>query len=415
MNKPKKLLRSDIRFECGDGSYEQGRSYYDKDQVVKLAITNEGALFVQLNSSVKGSKTLPYQQNIRIVWRPDYSAAQIKGDCSCPVGYNCKHVAAACLMYQNSNQTHSSSPATSASCLAWLNSLNEPSPQQLNIYQEFIAYILKPGNTKYEFTVDFLITKANKLGRLGKARKTTLPNLRYSYSFLSYIQPLDEEIAKLMTALNTYKNEPLLAGAVGYLALSKLLQTSRLFWENADNPSLKAGANRDLRFDWRQQDMGNYQLSVEIEPAAMLLLTDPPQYLDTAQGTIGAFNTPTPTADQLNKILSVPLIPAEYADEFSFKLTVEHPSLQLPAPKKIELTELDELAPTPRLLLYGQQLNAQHTVHFMAVSFNYGAWTLSATTPEDYSTVKTDQGFVRIKRSDSHYDTNHLKWQTNSP
>ncbi|MDD1627904.1 MAG: DEAD/DEAH box helicase [Methylococcaceae bacterium] len=396
MNKPKKLLRSDIRYECGDSSYEKGRSYYDKGLVVKLAIANEGALFVQLNSSVKGSKTLPYQQNIRIVWRPDYSAAQIKGDCSCPVGYNCKHVAAACLMYQSSNQTLA---GTGASCLAWLDSLNEPVPEQHNIYQEFVAYILKPGNTNYEFTVDFLITKVNKSGRLGKARKTTLANLRYSFSYLSYIQPLDEEIARLMTALNTYKGEPLLAGAVGYLALSKLLQTGRLFWESAENPPLKAGTNRDLHFDWHQQNMGNYQLSVEIEPAAMLLLTEPPQYLDIVQGTIGAFNTATPTADQLNKILSAPVIPAEYADEFSFKLTVEHPDIQLPAPKKIELTDRDELVPTPRLLLYGQQLDAQHYVHFMEVSFNYGGYMLSAANSEDNSIVKTDQGFVRIKRT----------------
>jgi len=398
MNKPKKLLRSDIRYECGDSSYEQGRSYFENSQVVSLIVKNEGVLFVQLNSSVKDSGINPYQQNIRIIWRPDYSAAQIKGDCSCAVGYNCKHVAAACLMYQNSNQAHSSSPATDSRCLAWLDSLNEPAPQQRDIYQEFIAYILKPGKTSYEFTVDFLITKANKSGRPGKARKTTLPNLRYSYSYLSYIQPLDEEIAKLMTALNTSKGEPLLTGAVGYIALSKLMQTGRLFWENAENPPLKAGVNRDLRFDWRQQDRGNYQLSVEIEPAAMLLLTDPPQYLDTVQGTLGEFNTPIPTADQLTKILSVPLIPAEHADEFSFKLTVEHPELHLPAPKKVELTDLDELVPTPRLLLYGQQINAQHFVHFMTVTFTYGAWTLSAANLEGHSVVKTDQGFVRIKR-----------------
>jgi SNF2 family DNA or RNA helicase len=399
MNKLKKLLRSDIRYECGDSSYEQGRSYFEKGLVVNQTVKNEGALFVQLNSAVKGSGINPYQQNIRIIWRHDYSAAQIKGDCSCTVGYNCKHVAAACLMYQNANRTLSPSPGTDASCLAWLDGLNEPAPQQGNIYQEFIAYILKPGNTKYEFTVDFLITKANKSGRKGKARKTTLATLRYSYSYLSYIQPLDEEIAKLMTALNTYKGEPLLAGALGYIALSKLLQTGRLFWKNTENPPLKAGVNRNLRFDWRQQDLGNYELSVEIEPEAMLLLTDPPQYMDSVQGTIGAINTPTPTADQLNKILSVPLIPAEYADEFSFKLTVEHPNLHLPAPKKVELTDLDALTPTPRLLLYGQQLDTQRYVHVMAVNFNYGDRVLSAADSEDFSIVKTNQGFVRIKRA----------------
>ena len=399
MNKSKKLLRSDIRYECGDSSYEQGRSYLETGLVIKLDVENEGALFVQLSSSVKSSSALPYQQNIHIAWRPDYSAAKITGNCSCPVGHNCKHVAAACLHYQNINQTPSLSPVTSARCMAWLDSLNEPEPLQHNIYQEFVVYILKPGETKHEVTVEFLITKANKSGRLGKARKTTLANLRYSFSYLSYIQPLDEEIARLMTALNTLKGEPILVGAIGYIALSKLLQTGRLFWENAENPPLKAGDNRDLRFDWQQQEIGNYQLSVAVEPAATLLLTDPPRYLDIIQGTVGGFKNITPSADQLNKILSVPLIPAEFADEFSFKLTVEHPNLRLPTPKKVELIDQDDLAPIPRLVLYGQPINAHNYVHFMAVSFNYGDYSLPAIPSEDFSTIKTGQGFVRIKRA----------------
>ena len=404
MNKSQKLLRSDIRYECGDTSYERGRSYFENGRVTHLAIKNEGALFVQLNASVKGSVSNPYQQNIRIVWRPDYSSAEIEGNCSCPVGYNCKHVAAACLMYQNANQTLPSSPGTGSDCLDWLDSLNEQAPLQHDTSHDFIAYLLKPTNTKYEFTVDFLITKEKKSGGLGKGRKTTLNNLRYSYSYLNYIQPQDEEIAKLMTALNTYKGEPILVGTIGHVALSKLLQTGRLFWQDGEKSPLTTGVNRDLRFDWRQQDDGNYKLTVEIEPATMLLLTDPPQYLDTALGTIGAFNTPVPASSQLKKLLSAPLIPAEYADEFSFKLTAEHPGLHLPAPKKISVTDLNELTPTPRLLLFGQELGAKSYGHFMAVSFNYGesearGWTLSAVPPEDYSIIKTGQGLLRIKRT----------------
>ncbi|MDD5320762.1 MAG: SNF2-related protein [Methylococcales bacterium] len=400
MNKSKKLLRSDIRYECGDTSYERGRSYFENGRVAHLAITNEGALFVQLNSTVKGSASNPYKQNIRIVWRPDYSAAEIEGDCSCPAGYNCKHVASACLMYQNANQTLSkSSQGAGSGCLDWLDSLTEKKPLQYDTSRDFIAYILKPTNTRYEFTVDFLITKEKKSGGLGKGRKTTLSNLRYSFSYLGYVQPQDEEIAKLMIALNTYKGEPILAGALGYVALSKLLQTDRLFWQDGEKPPLTTGTNRNLSFDWRQQANGDYQLTVAVEPAAMLLLTDPPQYLDTVLGTIGSFNKPVPAAGQLKKILSAPRIPAEYADEFSFKLTVEHPGLHLPAPKKIELNDLDELEPTPGLLLYGQQVDARHYVHFMAVSFNYGEWTLSAVPAEDYSIIKTGQGLLRIKRA----------------
>lgn len=398
MIKQKKLLRSDIRYECGDAFYERGRSYFEKGMVLSLTVKSEGALFVQINASVKGSHKDPYRQNIRIVWRPDYSAAEIEGDCTCPVGYNCKHIAAACLMYQNSAQGFSASNAK-PNCLDWLDSLHQQAPEQYDTNQEFIAYTLLPGNAKHEFTVDFLITKEKKTGGLNKGRKTTLNNLRYSYSYLNYVQPVDQEIAKLLTALNpAFKDEPLIAGATGYLALSKLLQTGRLFWQNVERAPLTKGTDRDLKFNWRTADNGDYQLAVKIDPPAFVLLTEPPQYLDDALGVIGTLNTHNLSADQLKNILTAPPIPAEYADEFSLRLITEHPSLPLPTPKKVELTEADELAPVPRLLLFGHQLTPQQYTHFMAVNFNYGEWTLSAITPEDYSVVKTKQGLVRIKR-----------------
>ncbi len=398
MNKQRKLLRSDIRYECGDSFYERGRSYFERGLVLNLTVTNEGALFVQLNAAVKGSHKDPYRQNIRIVWRPDYSAAEIEGDCTCPVGYNCKHVAAACLMYQNSDLSLSV-PDTKPSCLNWLDSLHQQAPEQHDVSQDFIAYILKPGNAKHEFTIDFLITKEKKTGGLNKGRKTTLNNLRYSYAYLNYVQPEDQEIAKLLTALNpAFRDEPLIAGATGFLALSKLLKTGRLFWQGAELIPLTKGTDRDLKFNWRTADNGDYQLTVEITPPAFLLLTEPPQYLDDALGVIGILNAHNLSTDQLKNILAAPLIPAEYADEFSHRLVIEHPSLPLPAPKKVELIEADQLTPTPKLLLFGHQVSPQQYTHFMMVGFVYGDWPVSATPPEDYSVVKTEQGLVRIKR-----------------
>jgi len=398
MNKQKKLLRSDIRYECGDAFYERGRNYFEKGMVINLTVASEGALFVQLNAAVKGSQKDPYRQNIRIVWRPDYSAAEIEGDCTCPIGYNCKHVAAVCLMYQNAKQGLSA-PNTKSSCLDWLDSLHEQAPGQHDAHQDFIAYILKPGNAKHEFTIEFLITKAKKTGGLNKGRRTSLNNLRYSYSYLNYVQPEDQEIAKLLTALNpAFKDEPLIAGATGYLALSKLLKTGRLFWQDTEQAPLIKSANRDLKFNWRTADNGAYQLAVEIDPPAILLLTDPPQYLDDVLGAIGAIDTNNLSTDQLKSILAAPLIPPEYADEFSQRLIIEHPSLPLPAPKKVELIETDQLTPAPKLLLFGHQVSPQQYTHFMAVGFNYGEWTISAIPPEDYSVVKTEQGLVRIKR-----------------
>lgn len=396
MNNPKKLLRSDIRYECEDTAYERGKEYFEKGMVLDLVVKSEGALFVQLNATVKGNAINPYKQNIRIVWRPDYSSAEIDGDCSCPVGYNCKHVAAVCLKYQASTQNPSQIAAPN--CFDWLESLYEPIQQPHNAYEEFIAYLLKPGKNPHEFIIDFLITKEKKSGGLNKGRKTTLNNLRYSYSYLSYVQPQDGDIAKLLSALTTSAGFPVLSGTAGYLALSKMLKTGRLYWLNADNPVLKAGPDRDLALAWQQSEAGDFSLSIPIEPATKLLFTDPPLYLDTASAAVGAFKPPCPTTEQLKKILAAPIIPAAYADEFSQRLTLEHPGLPLPAPKKVAVTELDGLEAVPRLWLFGKQFNAQHYIHFMAVGFYYGEHLLSAITPEDYSVVKSKQGLLRITR-----------------
>ncbi|MDO9106056.1 MAG: SNF2-related protein [Methylovulum sp.] len=395
MNNSKKLLRSDIRYECEDTAYERGRHYFEKGMVIDLVVKSEGALFVQLNATVKGSAINPYKQNIRIVWRPDYSSAEIDGDCSCPVGYNCKHIAAVCLKYQAGTQTPA---ATAPNCLDWLTSLSEPAQPPQDSYEEFIAYILKPGKNPHDLVVDFLITKEKKTGGLNKGRKTTLNNLRYSYSYLGYVQPEDGEIAKLLTALNTSAGFPVLAGTTGHLALCKMLKTGRMYWQHGENPPLHAGDDRELPLVWQQTDNGDFSLSIQIEPTTILLFTDPPQYLDSKTATIGAFKPPSPTAEQLKKILAAPLIPAEHADEFSQRLILEHPELPLPAPKKITITELNGQQPVPRLLLFGKQLDTQRYGHFMAVGFYYDGHLLSAMVPEDYSTVKTAEGLLRVQR-----------------
>ncbi|MDP2902626.1 MAG: DEAD/DEAH box helicase [Methylovulum sp.] len=395
MNNLKKLLRSDIRYECEDADYERGKDYFERGLVLNLAVQSEGVLFVQLNATVKGTAINPYKQNIRIVWRPDYSSAEIDGDCSCPVGYNCKHVAAVCLKYQAGTQ-----PAinTTPDCLEWLTNLNEPLPPAHNVYEEFIAYLLKPGKNRHEFTVDFLITKEKKTGGLTRGRKTSLNNLRYSYSYLGYVQAEDGEIAKLLSALNTLGGFPMLSGNTGYLAISNMLKTHRLYWQDGENPPLKAGEDRDLPLSWQQSDTGDFSLRLPVEATTTLLFTNPPLYLDTTIGTIGGFRPPCPTAGQLKKILAAPVIPAEYADEFSQRLTLEYPELPLPAPKQITVTELEGLTPVPRLWLFGKQLDTQRYLHFMTVGFYYDGHLLSAITPEDYSIVKTPQGLLRIKR-----------------
>ena len=397
----KKLLASDIRYECGENSFVRGQHYYVRNQVLDLGIKSEGALFVQLAASVKGSEKQPYKQSIRITWKADYSSAKIDGSCSCPMGYNCKHVAAACLKYQNSNLPQ---PAQDANCLDWLDHLEEPGAKEDISDQEFIAYILVPAPVKNEFSFDFLITKAKKSGGFAKGRKITLDSLRYSfanhysYHYAKYIHSQDHGIIKLLYSLDTSAGKPLLTGAAGHLSLTQIIQTGRLFWQDLEHAPLTPGPDRDLRFGWRQSGDSDYRLTAAPEPDGLLLLTDPPFYLDPGLGQIGPVNDSGLGINRLKKILNAPPVPANYADEFSLRLTIDHPDLPLPAPKQVELTELDQLTPSPRIVLSGGNY-AQRYLHFIAVRFDYGDITLPAKKTEHHTVLKTGQGLVRITRN----------------
>lgn len=351
---------------------------------------------------MKGSHAVPYKQLIAVKWSPEFELTSIVGRCSCPIGYNCKHVAAALLEYQQRLQAKTA-PLNPTACFDWLESLDADCSAESDPNQEFLAYLLKPQGAKQGLTVDFVVTKAKKSGGLTRGRAATLNNLIYSSSYgyrtPEYIQPEDEDIIKLLTGLaNSHSYQPQIKGWTGGLVLNNMLQTGRLYWQNLDRPPLIAGVSRALAFQWRQNAAGDFLLAVEITPAAKLIYTDPPSYVDSQQGMLGQIDCPQLSTAQLRKLASAPPVPAKYAEEFSQRLIMDYPHLQLPPPQKIAITELDALQPQPRLTLQGRADQSGHVVHQLQLAFDYGDYTLSAYQADVYSSLRIKGGYVRIHR-----------------
>ena len=398
MIKQKRILQSDIRHACGDTYYSRGKKYFDDGRVINLYIEQEETFYIILSTSIEGSRSNYYDQKIRIDWNKNYTSVAIDGDCSCPMEFNCKHIAAACLKYMNLSAQAMQVADAVPSCLEWLNNFEQVTAT-FNKKEEFIAYVLKPSKTPHVFTLDLMITKENKKGGLNKGRKTTLNNLRYSYSYTSYIQAVDEEIALLLSSLkHTYQGTPELVGSTGAIALSKILQTGRLFWQSHQSPALHLGDGRSIEFLWRQQENKDYKLKLFINPKATLILTDPPLYLDEQHNILGSIAELNISNEQLEKIVSAPPVPEKHVNEFSQRLTIDFPNIPLPAPKKIEVTDLSNLIPTPKLTLFGLQVNQTQYSHFIQLNFNYDDKAISAYTQDSFAIIKTDQGIFRIQR-----------------
>jgi superfamily II DNA or RNA helicase len=398
----KKLLRTDIRYACGDTYFNRGRDYFEQGKVLTLEVVDESENIVTFHSRVDGSGTAPYQLKITLRWSPNYTSADITGYCTCPVGRDCKHIAASCLAYQHWDKMPAAAETTKAACLKWLEQLESSSSltqQDAAFNRKFIAYVLKPAKLDHELSVDLLITRIKRNGVLSKGQKFAFSNLLYGYAVANAYPPQDKEIAKILYLLaGTYQNPPIISGSTGYLAISRLLETGRLFWNNLENRPLTNGEERSCQFVWQENEEGYYRLNIKIASEAKLLLTDPPLYLDTSQGTIGPLTDCQFTHEQLKKILTIPLIPAEYVTQFSEKLIMEHPDFQLPPPQPISITELNGLSPRPQLSLFGLQDQGRYQ-HFMALTFGYDDWSIPPTADKEYMILKNDEGIFRLQRN----------------
>jgi hypothetical protein len=75
---------------CGPRALQAGTLYQRQGRVTEVVVREDGRL---ITARVQGNETRPYRQTIAI--EEKLGRIVVSGECTCPVGFNCKHVAAA--------------------------------------------------------------------------------------------------------------------------------------------------------------------------------------------------------------------------------------------------------------------------------------------------------------------------------
>lgn len=394
----KSIKRGEILSNLGSKTYARGKDYYEQGRVVSLEIEFETPYTAQLASAVKGSGAKVYRQEITLEGDGDY--LEIFGTCTCPVRYDCKHVVAACLQYQHRILTASQTEQLEEDCFTWLDeftrsTMRESAPAPGN---EFIIYLLKPSAHAGTLNVELSITRWLKKGGLGKRRSTNLYNIAESYHPANYLRPLDIEIAKLLKADRGFNwHDVSLQGELGFLALGKMIETGRCYWHDTDGEPLQAGAERELSVHWQQDEQGTARLELRVLPEGMLLLTEPALYLDPAAGTVGSLSNAPYTAAQLEQLLEAPSIPAQQISRFSQQVVQTVTEALLPPPQAVDIEEITELPPLPRLLLSSRQIGKQLN-HLIRLRFAYGDYEIPVLPEAEMHTLSNGEKLVRIQR-----------------
>ncbi|BCX81288.1 hypothetical protein MIT9_P0866 [Methylomarinovum caldicuralii] len=338
---PLNLTYTKIRRLCDDLYFERGRDYYQQGRVISLEVEREADNLIVFRAQVRGSGGRVYGQFVRIQER--YGSLALKGECSCPVGYNCKHVVAACFRYLN---LYGDRPRLTLDLLRSPQSVGGPGQPGETV----LFYRITLDREQAAPLVELCYARIRKNGQPGalrpaKAGMMSDPYYGSRYHFPDYVNPEDRPIVHLIDALREEFSLPLLKGRLGCLALRQMIDTGRCFVGGVDRPLRLTEEVRPVRFQWRPVSGGKI-LEAIAEPEARVIPTDPPLWLDLERGEAGPLaQVPRP------ELLTAPFLPETDIPRFTSQLLLEFPELPVPPPVELPLEEIQGQTPVPELTL----------------------------------------------------------------
>lgn len=319
---------------------------------------------VRITGNCHGSRGKQYKQDIQLA-SDGKRITHVAGICSCAEGFNCTHVVAVLVHWQNQKQhgeptasPADSAQAASAETLAWLEALeltDAPVEAARTSHSQQICYVLTPA----EGALTIYKIRQLKDGSQGKPEpmRPDLHQLTWG-NVPPWFQADDMPILRLFLALQdnvmfVYEASQPLRGEEGAQLLRMALRSGRLHLNSVDQPILQPGETLQASLAWRRNAEGHQQLQIacldENADGLTLLPTWPAWYVDAQHCKLGPISLDLP--DELaRRLLAAP--PLDEIDALLTRLRLgelggRH-NLSLPLP---EAAAPEQPAGKPRVIL----------------------------------------------------------------
>ncbi|MBJ7415592.1 MAG: DEAD/DEAH box helicase [Niveispirillum sp.] len=303
--------------QLDDMYVQRGAAYFRNGRVSGVELEPE---LDTIYGQVQGSEPDPY--DVCITFSRNRFGYRLESDCTCPVGHDCKHVAA--VLYavrdQQGNKAAAGQPSLSRKPAipptdqrnldAWISSLIglRDGPKQPT--SEHVRYLLAPAKDGQQPpTLTPHLSRMTQKGVPGKGR--TLAFFALQSPTMAGATEEDRRLAHMFgSVLGLHNNLPDDDGMLAEL-LPRFLATERLHFLSFDTPALRLGPARAACIDWALDAHGR-QVPVTrpkgggeaLGPAAAGLW-----YLDTDQGLLGPLELPAARPLMLQLLRAPPLDP----------------------------------------------------------------------------------------------------------
>lgn len=351
--------QADLRRLIGEPDFSRGLEYFRRGMVLSAEVKDPGRIV----GEVRGSKSRVYHQTVRLVRDDSGFVIQVNGHCTCPLSFNCKHVAAVMLYAERElplgpDEADDSAriEGVSGNVERWLLRLEdayEPKakkqPSAENLYYVF------SGNDADGAVILPIKARSLKNGGFGKNPTEYLqtPNVYAPPKFLTID---DFGILQKLVATRSRHYPPRYEWPEReemFALLSEIIDTGRARGFTLDGPRLYWGAPRTARFEWILGENGAQRLALVGDNGSSLetLPFPPPLYIDRDTGECGPLTTGL--APRIAAGMSTaPEIPPQSVQVVAERLA----GGLVPPPRGIQVREL-KAKPVPVLRLFGEEFD----------------------------------------------------------
>ena len=370
----------DVRRLLGEREFSLGQRYERAGKVVSAKFLPPNAV----EAVVSGSGGTHYRQSIAIEFSGDGSPRAVYGECSCPVGYNCKHVAAALLAAGRGGKEAADSLPPSVG--RWLERMRVAAEPE----RSFAARLGAPSAD--------LFPETRSIQRLLYVLRADAAGGRAEIALMRVYMKKDGEIGANPKEYKQFASQPtagfLAAADIGILAklshytisvkprryewpegaelralLREIAATGRARALDVGGSAIRWEDRKRLRLDWEATKTGGQRLrAFDADDRPLVMLPFPsPVYLDPESGAMGPADTGMP--DRLARALAgAPEIPAAAAADVAAALGGAADA-RIPPPRALAFERITGLAPRAVLTLFGEEseadrANAYYWQHF---------------------------------------------------
>ncbi len=422
---------------------ERGTEIYNSGGVLSIEWVERSDTSARIRSTVLGSQNQVYEQVIAITERSHFP--EVEGDCSCPVGHNCKHVAAVirAITREQKPVRHEVSASVATPVLNQANRLRIPTPPvqreaplpyevdvwlsrleqaQLQKHDEYpegvtqrLFYVFESQpistnqkNARESIELSVKSARVLKSGAFSGISRYNNPDAIRNPA--KFVLEIDQEILRALTMVNdglNYGYQFSFNGKTHSDTLKKILATGRCYFQHVEGKPLIEGATRRAEIVWRNLLNGASVAELKVDPPARAIIPSaPPWYIDESSGECGPLQMDaTPAVASL--MAQAPILPAQLVERVAREMTIRNLHKIVAPPLAVDETFIPHYRPTPVLVLdthkletWGRQSWKSITsyVDTARLSFEYLGERVSGKKPHDITRFDQEK-ITRVARN----------------